>query len=90
MGTVENAGDFGDGGGIGSDLCFFDAIEGFGADAGAARDFGLRQPEGPAALDEFAGQADAEGLSGVTKKTANRLSPETVARVFQETLPGGR
>jgi hypothetical protein len=29
------------------------------------------------------------GLSGVTKETVNRLTPDTAAQVFKETLPGG-
>ena len=64
LGAVEGADDFGDGGGVGGDFGFFDAVEGFGADGGTAGEFGLRQADGPAAVDEFAGEADAKGEQG--------------------------
>ena len=44
--------------------------------------------DGPFALNDWSfGQLC--GLARVGKETVNRLSPETAARVFKETLPGG-
>lgn len=44
--------------------------------------------DGPFALNDWSfGQLC--GLARVGKETVNRLTPETAARVFQETLPGG-
>jgi hypothetical protein len=50
---------------------------------------GLRAgPDGPFALNDWSfGQLC--GLAKVGKDTLNRLAPETAARVFRETLPGG-
>jgi hypothetical protein len=50
---------------------------------------GLRAgSDGPFALNDWSfGQLC--GLARVSKETVNRLTPETAAQVFQETLPGG-
>ncbi len=50
---------------------------------------GLRAgSDGPFALNDWSfGQLC--GLSRVSKETVNRLTPETAAQVFRETLPGG-
>jgi hypothetical protein len=45
-------------------------------------------PDGPFALNDWSfGQLC--GLSRVSKETVNRLTPDTAAQVFRETLPGG-
>ena len=46
FGVFEGAGDFGDGGGVGGDFGFFDAVEGFDADGCATGQFGLGQAGG--------------------------------------------
>ena len=45
-------------------------------------------PDGPFALNDWS-FSQLCGLARVSKDTVNRLAPDTAARVFRETLPGG-